>query len=62
MKKTILSKVQDQGKLKLSSRSKVAYTKHKKVSGGYVITSCNSGRSFIKAGKTKVWLPVNLMK
>lgn len=56
MKKTILSKVKDQGKFKLSLRSETTYTKHKKVGSLYVITSCSSGRSFEKKGRTKVWI------
>ena len=61
MKQTILSKVKDGGKFKLSNRSTgVTYTKHKKVAGQkgtvIVITSCSSGRSFEKKGRTKVWI------
>lgn len=55
MKKTNLSKVKDQGKFKLKQYSNVVYTKVKKIAGGIVITSCSSGRSFEKKGKTKCW-------
>lgn len=55
MKQTILSKVKDNGRFMLSLRSKITYTKVKKVGGhGIVITSDSSGRSFEKKGKTKV--------
>lgn len=69
MKCTILSKVKDNGKFKLSKRSRVTYTKNKKVeykvsTGGsvtkgrsvIVVTSNCSGRSLEKKGKTKVWI------
>jgi hypothetical protein len=58
MKQTILSKVKDNGKFKLSKRSKVVYTKNRKVKGipVIVITSDCSGRSFEKKGRTKVFV------
>lgn len=61
MKQTILSKVKDGGKFKLSNRkSGATYTKNKKVAGQkgtvIVITSNCSGRSFEKKGRTKVWI------
>lgn len=58
MKKTILSKVKDNTKFKLSKRSKVWYTKNRKVKQTrvIVITSDSSGRSFEKTGRTKVWV------
>lgn len=58
MKQTILSKIKDGGKFKLSKRSDVTYSKNKKVKGTQVIviTSCSSNRSFEKKGRTKVWV------
>lgn len=58
MKKTILSKVKDNGKFKLKKYSNVTYTKNRKVKGisVIVITSDCSGRSFEKKGRTKVFV------
>ena len=57
MKKIILSKVKDNRKFKLKRYSDVIYIKVKKITGpAVVITSCSSGRSFEKKGKTKVWV------
>lgn len=61
MKQTILSKVSDGKPLKLNKRSKVTYTRIKKVKKAdrktvIVIQSNNSPLSFEKSGKTKVWI------
>lgn len=60
MKQITLSKVKDQGKFKLSKYSRTVYTKQTKWrrAGGimaYVFTSDDSGKTYKKVGKTKVW-------
>lgn len=55
MKKTVLSRIPDNGIFKLSE-SGVSYTRIKKVKEGIVINSNKSGRSYVKKGKDRVYL------